>query len=380
MTLKIRVTFLTATLPVRLESEYRNTLKLPENHVMIRADTNRPEHQYIVLNTSKDELSNHTLGFIHHASTLLSQTQRAIIFVRSKAIGNTLKNVFPDIGFIHGAIKDDKARAKMIADWETGRSGGWIIGTTSLIQGVDYHNVHLVVFAAPPFGMVDFVQGAGRAGRNGKSSKVVVLDTGTPIYCSKDDITDLECKREMAMWLGNRHQCRRIGISKCMDGNPQTCLGLPGSAARCDVCSPEHDLHVVWEEARKFDFRQLSQRPKPNLVPGAQGTSLKPAAQLAVVPLRPQLAPPDVLRKSAIEMVLLQTRIQTAIECIYLLEAFSPNCGICHAESGTLTGERHSGWTICKPPSQAFAPFYLWNKPMTKGETVRDSIQIRVYY
>jgi superfamily II DNA helicase RecQ len=380
MLLKVRVTFLTATLPCRLESEYKRILKLPKECRTIRASTNRPEHQYIILDTSEDQLFNHTVGFIHEGSTLLSGSQRAIVFVRSKEVGNTIKHVFPKIPFINGDIKDERARSNMIADWEAGRSGGWIIGTTSLIQGVDYSDVRLVVFAASPFGMVDFVQGAGRAGRNGRRARIVVLHTGRPIYRSKEDVADLECRKEMASWLKNRSACRRDGISECMDGTQQTCRGLLGNAAFCDACQPKHGLQAVWDNARKLDLSKLAQELQLNLSPDAQKTaSLAPANQLAVIPLRPQLAPPDVLRKSAREASLSLARLQAAIECVNLLQAFSPNCGICHAVSGgkTLTGQKHKKWSdYCKPdPKWNFGPFYYWNKPMDKGPAVRGFAQ-----
>lgn len=380
MSLKVRVTFLTATLPRRLEPEYKRILRLPEGCRTIRASTNRPEHQYIVLTSSKSKLFDHTVGFIHEGSTLLSGSQRAIVFVRSKEVGHAIKHVFPKIPFINGDIADERARSNMIADWEAGRSGGWIIGTTSLIQGVDYSNVHLVVFAASPFGMIDFVQGAGRAGRNGRRAKIVVLHTREPVYWSKDDVADLECRKEMVSWLKNRSACRRDGISNCMDGTPQTCRGLTGNAALCDICKPEHGLHAIWDNARKLDLSKLAQELQLNLTPDAQKTaSLAPANQLAVVPLRPQLAPPDVLRTSAMEASLFLARLQTAIECVNLLQAFFPNCGICHAVSGgkTLTGQTHKEWSkYCKPnPKWNFGPFYDWNKPMSKGPAVRGFAQ-----
>lgn len=368
MSLKVPITFLTATLPTRLDQWYIEYLGLPKKHTKIRADTDRPEHRYILFTTAREDLSIHTVAFILESSRALSGSQRAIVFVRSKQFGQYLKSVFPQMGFISSDIEDEAERSTIIDEWKDGKSGGWIIGTSSLIQGVDYHDVCLVVFAASPFGMVDFVQGAGRAGRNGRESKVVMLHDGTIIPPVNGDADDLTCRREMIKWLANKTQCRRLIISECMDGKQTTCRSLE-SATPCDICERSHNLIPVWDAARLVDPDDLYQRSdilQPDLTSStSEASTLEPTTRLPAIPLRPRLAPPDILRTSMDELTGAQLRLQKAMECIDALETFGQNCGICHAQSAgdVFTNKKHPTWKSCINVSNVFHPFYDWNKP-----------------
>jgi len=363
MTTKVPVTFLTATLPVRLEKTLKELIRVPDQHSMIRATTNRPEHQYILFRSAKDKLLHHAVAFIIMSSAShLHGSRRGIIFVRSKEMGESIVRLFPQMAFIHGDITDERVRNSALEKWKNGQSGGWIVGTTSLIQGVDYHNVHFVLFVATPFSMIDFVQGAGRAGRNGEQSFVVVLHSGNSYPPSKND-EDLSCRQEMVRWT-QIGKCRRTVISSCMDGEEVECHSIPG-AMPCDVCRRDHPLIAIWGRMNEIKLGQTHvleelsiQRPTPG---GVEPT------QLEMVPLVPRLASPEVINHSLVEMTLMHARTETALECIRLLEAFSPNCAICHAESGgkKLTGRKHKTWNLCCC-GQHFKYFYDWNKPRRK--------------
>ena len=379
MSLKVPIVFVTATQAPHLQSEYEKALKLPRGYKMIRAATNRPEHQYILFSVEKKDLLRRTFTFIHQSSQFLHGTRRAIVFVRSKEFGRSLKKIFSDLDFISSDVKSDTQRSKMMTRWIDGSSGGWIIGTSSLIQGVDYHDVHLVVFADSPFGMVDFVQGAGRAGRNGSPARIVMLSTGTPILPSPGDTVDLGCKRHLARWLEGG-TCRRVGISECMDENSVTCTTL-SQAIPCDICDPGHELLETWDRVTKLEIEHLPEMPRPDLSSDAPGAALDPVTLLPIVPLRPRVPSLQVLQHSLNELALEQARISTAVDCIKLLVDFAPNCGICNGRSmgKRFTGELHEKWNICAKSmpkhertgmNNVFGQFYDWNKPKISGIAV----------
>ena len=371
MSLKVAVTFMSATVPPHLERVYESELSLPVGYSKIRQPTYRPEHQYILFTTIQHTLLDVTAAFIHCSSQLLQDTQRAILFVRSISFGYSIQKIFPGLAFVHSEVKEDKERSEMISKWKAGESGGWIIGTTSLIQGIDYHDVHLVVFAAAPFGLIDFVQGAGRAGRNGKAAKIVMLYDKTTIPCSPGDTNDVGCKKQLAQWLRDK-RCRRLGISECMDGEGKFCRALHG-AILCDICNPHHDLDSIWGQAMNLRIENLSDGPQPHLTSGTSVDRPGPAAPLPVIPLRPRLAPPSVLVNSANELRLLQARLDNASRCIDLLITFSPSCGICNAESEgkKRTKQNHSKWGQCDLRNRGiWGDFYDWNKPRTQGSLV----------
>lgn len=366
MSCKVPITGLTGTLPIRLEQKLKEALGLPQEHTMIRTRTARPEHQYCLLRCASQGLLSRTIAFICLlSSSFLKGNRRGIIFVRKKMTGSDICERFPQVDFIHGGIKDEEQRQAMLQKWRDGLSGGWIIGTTSLIQGVDYHDVHLVVFVMAPFSMVDFVQGAGRAGRSGESSKVILLHAGEGFGLScGDESDDLSCQQEMASWVKSPLPCRRMGISQCMDGETLTCDSLPG-AMPCDLCQPQHDLEKLWEQAAQLSIN-MGALTLENLSTCPLGLSPpeKPT-QLPIFPLMPRLARPEVVKNSLRKLDLERARIQSAVDCIQLLRTFGENCGICHAESGgrIATGKRHMCIVDCKTRRSNFKDFYQHNKP-----------------
>src|ERR1700723_126436 len=63
--------------------------------------------------------------------------------------------------------------------WKEGLPGHqWMVATTGFIQGIDQPNVDTVVFLEMPYGLTNFVQGGGRAGRSGAPAHVFLVN-----YC-----------------------------------------------------------------------------------------------------------------------------------------------------------------------------------------------------
>jgi len=142
-----------------------------------------------------------TLAFVAASTKLLKGTCRGIVFVMTKSNRRELQKTLQGVDFVSSDIEDLNKRDDMVQRWKMGESGGWIIGTSSLIQGVDYPNVHLVVFMGLTYGMVDFMQGAGRAGRNGEASQVILVQTS--LLPSTKHADGLGCAVEMAAWMEN---------------------------------------------------------------------------------------------------------------------------------------------------------------------------------
>jgi hypothetical protein len=115
----------------------------------------------------------------------------------------------------------------------------WMVSTTALLHGVDYPQVNAVVFLGCPFGLYDFVQGAGRGGRAGQESLVAVL------YSEIPDPLPKECRHGFREEMENvivSSACRRLGISKVMDGKELPC-SLVADALLCNAC--EGHLHPL---------------------------------------------------------------------------------------------------------------------------------------
>lgn len=153
------------------------------------------------------------------------------------------------VDLITRELDNETVRQGMIQKWMEDRSNGWIIGTSCLIQVIDYQDVHIVVFVGSPWGMIDLVQGAGRGGRNGSMSQVVLIHEGEARGSKGDE--DLGCAGEMKNWVNNESECRRLGISRC--SGETTCQSLEG-AALCDICKEDQEITSMLTDNPSFQM------------------------------------------------------------------------------------------------------------------------------
>lgn len=383
MSTGIPVTCLTATLPRRLESVLAEVLHLPEGYTTIRAPTDREEHQYTVFKL-EGRLVQTTATFVDDITPSLEGSSRGIIFVKTKAEGWSLQKLLPGVDFMHGDVLDASVRAKMVQGWKVGGSKRWIIGTTSLIQGIDYPDVDVVLFMDTTWGMIDFVQGAGRGGRNGKLSKIVLIWKGS--VPAKNDDADMGCAEEMASWLKNTTVCRRLGISACMDTGSSTCESLK-DAVYCDICKPDPGLQKIFDHALsnpKGDSSLPQGDPGPLPQPistTAHGSLAKATGRLPIHPLRPQAARLTTVKTAKHEAHCLEKTRQTAIDCIEKLKELNTYCAICHVlkpKNGRPFNRKHS---MCfNRHGEELKGFYDCNRPVIRGQNVRGHRPILVCY
>lgn len=166
------------------------------------------------------------------------ETIRGIIFVRSlnKLRVAAESATFPVCTF-YGKMTDQE-KSSQLHSWLSGEhSAKWMISTTALIHGVDHPRVDAVIFLESPYGLYDLVQGAGRSGRAGQEALVTVIYAGLPQALPTE--SPHCCRMEMGEVL-NTTACRRLPISKAMDGKGLSCLQLPNSLL-CDLCDGRLD-------------------------------------------------------------------------------------------------------------------------------------------
>lgn len=365
MNFKVPVVLLTATLPKTLEIKLAEKIKLPTGYNIIRAPSNRIEHQYSVFSVGngEDALIKRTAALMVESTKLLTGTRRGIVFTSSKAKGNRLKEYIQGIDFIHGSIHDESVRGEMMLNWKVGKTGGWLIGTSSLIQGVDYPDVNLVIFMGVPWGMIDFAQGAGRSGRNGSVSQVILLHDGR-FPAPKPG--DCGCQTQMNAWVQNSTECRRIGISECLDGESATCSSLRG-ATPCDVCEPDSSLMGMVNDPPLGSSDRPVRLP-PLRPPSMDRLSCEPT-QLEVSTLRPRNASSAVLRVSAQQSQHRKARSEVVLKCISTLRTFgTKRCIVCWF-FGESANEKHK---MClNRHSRELRSMYEMAKPVFKKKDVR---------
>ncbi|KAK0520596.1 hypothetical protein OC835_007158, partial [Tilletia horrida] len=111
-----------------------------------------------------------------------------------------------------------------------------IVGTTALGAGVHRNDVRCVLISGLPFGMVELIQQAGRAGRDGGTAEVHVVVTDDEVErttqqaAASMEFADICLSR----FLSGR-ECRRSAIGLFFDDEARSCFELPG-AQFCDSC------------------------------------------------------------------------------------------------------------------------------------------------
>ena len=212
MRCKVPLVLITATLSPHLESVLEKECNL-SSYKQIQVPTDRKEHQYSVFHIKLEHLVNKTTLFVQLLTALLNNTKRGIIFLRCKKQGEELKGFWPGVDIITGDDTGGDTRDQMMEKWKTGKSRGWIVRTSCLIQGIDYQDI-CVVFMGSLQGMIDFVQCAGQLGQNSLESQVMVIDDSIPTILPPK-LEDIGCVGETSAWVTNRTACRRLEISQC---------------------------------------------------------------------------------------------------------------------------------------------------------------------
>jgi hypothetical protein len=171
--------------------------------------------------------------------------QRALVFTRSKAEADRLAALL-GCGSYHSDSGAEADKADVLEAWTEGGGSPFLVGTSGLGAGLDYAHVRLVLHVGEPYGLVDFVQESGRAGRDGMAAESAVLLRHEWTARAEAVLEPNELMLQRFLGPGG---CRRRWIDEYMDGAGE---GEPCSAKEeaCDRCMAGHDS-------------QTDQRPPP---------------------------------------------------------------------------------------------------------------------
>ena len=137
-----------------------------------------------------------------------------------------------------------------IKNWELDRWGATVVmvATDGFSTGTDVPNIRQVIVAGGSRSLIDFWQGAGRGGRDGKRAEVIVLYHRAHMAGTMGDRDSVFGSRrafgDFSEWAENKRDCRRKQIEEFL-GVPEvygTCLARneirsSGSVVLCDVCN-----------------------------------------------------------------------------------------------------------------------------------------------
>lgn len=138
-----------------------------------------------------------------------------------------------NIFFFHAGLeREEKSK---IQDWFYTSTDGILVATIAFGMGIDKKNIRTVIHMEPSLTVEAYLQESGRAGRDTKKAKAIVLvskeDIPTPIgidEIKKQSNSELRYRDFVTAFI-NSNQCRRKSLLNLMGAEYNNCFG-------CDVC------------------------------------------------------------------------------------------------------------------------------------------------
>jgi hypothetical protein len=230
----VPLVMLTATAPLYMESDLESTMSSTVSTSWVRASTARRTTKYTVNDSIADgKLMEEAVRRCKNLTAQLKRRERMVAYCRSKADCEELARELNCGVFYAGNPNNPEALKKWLTE------GGMIVATTALGTGVSYPGVMLVVHVGLPYGLIDFSQESGRAGRGGEQvDSLVLLEQG---WEGREDamrkrrrMISSHDERAMVEFVKTR-ACRRLILAKYFDrAEPVDCE--TGDMARCDRC------------------------------------------------------------------------------------------------------------------------------------------------
>jgi len=177
------VIFMTATLPPSLQHSITEILCFQDTQLHVHRQTSaRPNICFKLfqpLSTKESEEYLYGTALHQNERSLFAQwntligSDKGLIYSLTKREADDMGK-YLNIPVYHSGLSETE-RHSNLSSWIHGRQS-WIVGTSGLGAGINLPNIKLVVFWGLPTDIIDFVQMAGRAGRELSTSYCIIIE------------------------------------------------------------------------------------------------------------------------------------------------------------------------------------------------------------
>jgi superfamily II DNA helicase RecQ len=232
-----QLVFLTATMPISLMTQFTGCLLLA-SPVVIRSLTVRKNLTYGVKIAPTSNLVESGIIEMRRAMEVVElfatdEHARGVIYCRTKVDVDNVADEMDCLRY-YSDYATEEEKADVLQSWMDGNSR-LVVATTAFTEGIDYHSVRLVCYIGPPESAVEFVQGVGRAGRDGGGGVCfVVVSKG---WKSRVRGRNGELMPEDAIAMErflDGPRCRVQPLGLFLDGVAQYCDKFEHA---CDLCT-----------------------------------------------------------------------------------------------------------------------------------------------
>ncbi len=239
---------LTATLPVVCEFELEASMAAAMARY-IRAVTTRVRTRYTVRQCKPGEVQEEALRLCRRMQKHLG-FRKGVVYSRSRTQCENFAAELESAHYHAGAVDKEERLTQWL------EKGGFIVATSALGTGVDFPDVVFVLHIDLPYGMIDFAQESGRAGRGGEDVDSVIIIAENRTQMMQRDLRGVD-DDIMAEFVKTK-SCRRRVMSSYLDGQEICCEDGDGAMARCDNCGEgitalEREHRKVAQERRTVE-------------------------------------------------------------------------------------------------------------------------------
>lgn len=201
----------------------------------------------------------------------------------AEALSNELAGEFEGVGFYHAGLTPEERTAAQ--ERLNKRESRILCATNAFGMGIDYPDVRLVIHHQMPANVESFYQEMGRAGRDGKMSRCLLLyakkDKGLQSFFIQQ--SKAEPRVVSSKWraldamtaFSEGGECRHAGIlTYFRDAERITSCG------HCDICAPDSEW-VIARPAKTVSLKVRKKSGAPKELPGLlQGAEAEVRASL----------------------------------------------------------------------------------------------------